>query len=155
MNNDREYLTKEKYEELQKEFEWLQSGRRKELADNLREAMTLGDLSENAEYHQAREDQANVEKRIKELEVILKNVVIVKQSKFDTVGVGATILLKKKGESENKQFYIVGTQEVDMEQNKISITSPLVQAMLDKKEGESFAFKSPKGIQEYKIISIK
>lgn len=153
--NRTEYLTKEKYEELQKEFEWLQSGRRKELADNLREAMTLGDLSENAEYHQAREDQANVEGRIKELEAILKNAVIVKQSKFNTVDVGATIVLQKKGENENKQFCVVGSQEADVEKNKISVTSPLVQAMLGKKEGETFTFKSPKGMQEYKIISIE
>lgn len=155
IDTDKEYLTKEKYEELQKEFEWLQSGRRKELADNLREAMTLGDLSENAEYHQAREDQATVEKRIKELEVILKNSIIVRQSKFDSVAVGATIVIQKKGENESRHFSIVGTQEVDMEKNKISLTSPLVQAMLGKKEGETFAFQSPKGMQEYKIISIK
>jgi len=153
--DSKEYLTKEKYEELQKEFEWLQTGRRKELADSLREAMTLGDLSENAEYHQAREDQANVEKRIKELEDILKNSVIVKQGKSDIVVIGATIILQKKGENETKQFHIVGTQEVDMEKNKISLTSPLVQAMLGKKEGELFTFKSPKGMQEYKIISIR
>ena len=155
MENEKEYLTKKKYRELQDELDWLQTGRRKELADNLREATSLGDLSENAEYHQAREDQAGVEKRIKELEVILKNAVLVKQDKFDDVDAGATVVVQKKGSSEDREFHIVGTQEVDMEKNKISVTSPLVQAMLGKKEGDSFSFKSPKGIQEYKIISIK
>ncbi len=155
MGNDKEYLTKEKYKELLEELDWLQTGRRKELADNLREATSLGDLSENAEYHQAREDQASVEKRITELEAILKNAVIVKQSKFDAVSAGATVVVQKNGEKDTKEFYIVGTQEVDMEKNKISVNSPLVQAMLGKKDGESFSFKSPKGIQEYKIISVK
>ncbi len=155
MDGDKEYLTKEKYKELQEELEWLQTGRRKELADNLKEATSLGDLSENAEYHQAREDQAGVEKRIKELEVILKNTVIVKQEKFDVVNAGATVVVQKKKEKEKKEFYIVGSQEADMEKNKISVTSPLVQAMLNKKVGDSFSFKSPKGMQEYDILSIK
>ncbi|MEA2112370.1 MAG: transcription elongation factor GreA [Patescibacteria group bacterium] len=155
MESDKEYLTKEKYRELVDELDWLQTGRRKEVADELREATSLGDLSENAEYHQAREDQAGVEKRIKELEVIIKNAVIVKQSKFNTVSAGATVVVKKKGDKESKEFYIVGTQEADIDQNKISVTSPLVNAMLDKKEGETFTFKSPKGMQEYKIISVK
>ena len=155
MDGDKEYLTKEKYKELREELEWLQTGRRKELADNLKEATSLGDLSENAEYHQAREDQAGVEKRIKELEVILKNTVIVKQEKFDVVNAGATVVVQKKKEKEKKEFYIVGSQEADMEKNKISVTSPLVQAMLNKKVGDSFSFKSPKGMQEYDILSIK
>lgn len=155
MENEKEYLTKDRYKELMEELDWLQTGRRKELADNLREAMTLGDLSENAEYHQAREDQASVEKRITELEVILKNAVIVKQNKFDVVSAGATVVVQKKESGENREFYIVGTQEVDMEKNKISVSSPLVQAMLGKREKESFIFKSPKGVQEYKIINIK
>jgi transcription elongation factor GreA len=155
MEKDKEYLTKEKYKELVEELDWLQTGRRKELADNLREATSLGDLSENAEYHQAREDQASVEKRITELEAILKNAVIVKQSKFDVVSAGATVVVQKNGEEDTREFSIVGTQEVDMEKNKISVNSPLVQAMLGKKDGESFSFKSPKGMQEYKIISVK
>ena len=154
MDTNKEYLTKEKFKELQDEFQWLQTGRRKELADNLREATSLGDLSENAEYHQAREDQASVEMRIKQLEIILKNVVIVKQERFSLVSAGATVVVQKKGDKDKREFYIVGTQEVDMENNKISVTSPLVKAMLGKKEGESFSFRSPKGIQEYKIISI-
>lgn len=151
----KEYLTKKKYKELKDELDWLQTGRRKELADSLREATALGDLSENAEYHQAREDQANAEKRIKDLEEILKNAVIFKQEKFETVEAGATVVVQKKDSSEKREFSIVGTQEADMENNKISTTSPLVQAMLGKKENESFTFNSPKGIQEYKIISIK
>lgn len=155
MEAEKEYLTKEKYEELQKELKWLQTGRRKELADDLREAISLGDLSENAEYHQAREDQASVEKRIKELKIILKNAVIVKRDKFNTVSAGAAVVVQKKGENSQKELYIVGTQEADMEKNKISTASPLGQAMLGKKQGDLFSFKSPKGIQEYKIISIK
>ena len=153
--DEKEYLTKKKYKELVDELDWLQTGRRKELAEHLREATSLGDLSENAEYHQAREDQAGVEKRIKELEVILKNAVIVKQDKFDSVDAGATVTVQKKGTTENREFQVVGTQEVDVNKNKISVISPLVQAMLGKKAGDIFSFKSPKGMQEYKVVSIK
>jgi len=153
--DEKEYLTKKKYKELVDELDWLQTGRRKELAEHLREATSLGDLSENAEYHQAREDQAGVEKRIKELEVILKNAVIVKQDKFDSVDAGATVTVQKKGATESREFSVVGTQEVDVNKNKISVISPLVQAMLGKKAGDIFSFKSPKGMQEYKVVSIK
>ena len=151
----KEYLTKEKYKEIKKELEWLKTGRRKELANSLKEAISLGDLSENAEYHQAREDQAGVEKRIKELEFVLENAIIVKQDKFNIANAGATVVVQKKGDKESRKFYIVGTQEADIAENKISVTSPLAQAMLGKKEGDSFSFQSPQGMKDYKIISVK
>ena len=155
MEIKKEYLTKEKYKELGTELEWLKTARRRELAANLKEAMSLGDLSENAEYHQAREDQAGAEKRIKELEMIFKNAVIVKESVFDRADVGAAVVIQRKGEKNRKEYFIVGSQEADMAKNKISVGSPLVKAMLGKKKGDSFSFESPQGIQEHKIIDIK
>ena len=151
----KEYLTKEKYKELANELDWLQTARRQELADSLKDARSLGDLSENAEYHQAREDQANAEKRITDLEAILQNAVLIKDNNFDKVEVGASVTVRKKNSDEKVEYAIVGSHEVDMAQNKISTTSPLVQAMLGKKKGETFSFKSPRGVQDYTIIGIK
>ncbi|MCK4386558.1 MAG: transcription elongation factor GreA [Candidatus Pacebacteria bacterium] len=155
MEIEKEYLTKKKYEELGGELEWLKTTRRQELAGRLKEALSLGDLSENAEYHQAREDQANAEKRIREIETILRNVAIVEGSSFDKIAVGATVTIQPKGKKDKVQYSIVGSQEADMAKNKISVASPLVQAMLGKKTGDSFFFESPQGIKNYKIIEIK
>ncbi len=150
-----EYLSQQKHKEFVDELDYLQTTRRQEIAENLKEARSLGDLSENAEYHQAREDQANIEKRIKDLEAILKDSVIIKKGVSSKVSVGATVIVQKKGEKEKKEFFIVGSQEANMAEGKISTSSPLVIAMLNKTKGEFFSFKSPKGQQEYKIISIK
>ena len=150
-----EYLSQQKYKEFVNELDYLQTTRRQEIAENLKEARSLGDLSENAEYHQAREDQANIEKRIKDLESIIKDAVIIKKGTSSKVSVGATVVVQKKGEKEKKEFSIVGSQEANMAEGKISISSPLVIAMLNKIKGESFSFKSPKGKQDYKIINIR
>ncbi|MFH0845911.1 MAG: transcription elongation factor GreA [Patescibacteria group bacterium] len=157
MKNSEEYLTEQKHRELVDELDFLRTTRRQEVADNLKEARSLGDLSENAEYHQAREEQANIEKRIKDLEAILKNAVLLgkKSSGNGKVDIGAIVTLQKKDEKNSITYTIVGSQEVDMSQNKISNSSPLVQAMLGKTKGESFSFKSPRGIQDYKILDIK
>ncbi len=150
-----EYLSQQKHKEFIDELDYLQTTRRQEIAQNLKEARSLGDLSENAEYHQAREDQANIEKRIKDLQAILDDAIIIKKGASSKVSVGATVIVQKKGEKEKKEFSIVGSQEANMAEGKISISSPLVIAMLDKIKGESFSFKSPKGKQDYKIIDIK
>ena len=155
MKNKREYLTKEKHQELAKEFEWLQTVRRRELSVALKEAISLGDLSENAEYHQAREDQVGVEQRIKELEAILKDVVIVEEKQFDRVNVGATVTLQNQEDKKKTEYLIVGTQEADMLKNRISVASPLVKATLGKKKGDLVSFESPQGTKNYKIIDIR
>ncbi|MCK5022230.1 MAG: transcription elongation factor GreA [Candidatus Pacebacteria bacterium] len=151
----KEYLTKKKYKELEEELGLLKTTRRQEVATALKEARSLGDLSENAEYHQAREDQANIEKRIEELEIILKDVEIVRGDVFTKVEVGANVVVQKSDSKTSVEYLIVGSQEANMAENKISISSPLVQAMLGKKKGELFSFKSPKSEQSYKIINIK
>lgn len=150
-----EYLSQQKYKEFVDELDYLQTTRRQEIAENLKEARSLGDLSENAEYHQAREDQANTEKRITDLQEILSNALILKKGSSSKVGVGATVVVQKKGDKEKREFIIVGSQEANMAESKISVSSPLVIAMLDKTKGESFSFASPKGKQDYKIIDIK
>jgi transcription elongation factor GreA len=148
-----EYLTKEKYKELEKELHNLQTVRRQEIAKNLEYAKSLGDLKENAEYHQAREDQANLEERIAYLDNILKTATIMKTRHSDTVGIGSTVIIKKKGGDE-KEIQIVGTEEADIASNKLSNTSPLGMAILGKKDGEVFSFEIPTGKVNYQVIKI-
>lgn len=156
MSTETQYLTNEKRAELQKELEYLRSERRKEVAEHLEYAKKLGDLSENAEYHQAREEQAEVEDRISRLENLLKNAITTEASAGDAITVGSTIRLEKKGDGTKSYLYsIVGSEEADMSQGKISNMSPLGSALLGHKEGDSVSVTTPKGTTEYKIVAIK
>lgn len=149
-----EYLTLEKKQLLEDELKMLQTVRRKEIADALEYAKSLGDLSENAEYHQAREDQANCEDRITHIEQILKNAVIMDGHTSGVVTVGATVTIVKKGEKEEKTFALVGSEEADSVSGKISNESPLGQALLGKKKGDKITVHAPKGEIEYTIVSL-
>lgn len=149
-----EYLTIEKKQELEDELNKLKSVRRKEVADALLYAKSLGDLSENAEYQQAREDQANCEERIAHLEQILKNAVIMDKHKGDSVIVGSTVTVVKKGNKEEKIFTVVGSEEADSFSGKISNESPLGQALLRKSVGDSVTVSAPKGEMVYTIKKI-
>lgn len=153
MKDEHEYLTASKFEEFKKELEQLKTVRRKEVAENLEYAKGLGDLSENAEYHEARDMQASVEDRIAKLEMILKSATIVSSHNTDAVSVGSVITVKK--DKEEKIFTIVGSEEADMSAGKISVRSPFGGASLGKKKGESFSFKTPSGMMEYTIVDIK
>lgn len=150
-----EYLSAEKRKELEKELEHLKTVKRKEVADGLEFAKSLGDLSENAEYIQAREDQANTEERIAKLEEILKSAVLVSKHHSNIVEVGSTVVVEKKGGTGKQKFQIVGSEESDMVSGKISNSSPLGVALHGKKKGEVAIFKSPKGSVEYTIIDIE
>lgn len=149
-----EYLTLEKKTELENELNQLKSVRRKEIADALEYAKSLGDLSENAEYHQAREDQANCEERIAHIEQILKNAVIADKHHAGVVEVGTTVTVVKKGGKEERQFMLVGSEEADSIGGKISNESPLGSALLGKSKGDSVTFPTPKGDTTYTIKSI-
>ncbi len=149
-----EYLTPEKKSELDAELNQLKTVRRKEIADALEYAKSLGDLSENAEYHQAREDQANCEERIAHIEQILKNAVIMDKHHAGSVEVGTTVTVTKKGEKEERQFTLVGSEEADSVNGKISNESPIGEALLGKKKGDSATFMTPKGEVTYTIKSI-
>ncbi len=152
---EKEYLTQEKYNELQAELHELKTVKRKEVAEHLEHARSLGDLSENAEYHEARDDQAQTEARILQIESILKNAEIVVHVSGDTVEVGSKITVQKDGESKNIQFILVGSEEADITLGKISHHSPLGAALFGKKKGESFEFQSPRGTVKYKIVDVK
>ena len=149
-----EYLTLEKKNELEQELKHLKSVRRKEIADALEYAKSLGDLSENAEYHQAREDQANCEDRINHVEQILKNAVVMDKHHAVVVEVGTTVVIVKKGKKSEKHISLVGSEEANSLENKISNESPLGKALLGKKKGDTVTVISPKGEVLYTIKSI-
>lgn len=152
---EREYLTKEKYKILSDELDYLKKVKRKEVADQLEYAKSLGDLSENAEYHEARDMQGVVEDRIKKLESILKNAVMVSSHGTDAVAVGSKVTVSKNGDKSEKIYTIVGEEESDFASGKISVHSPFGIAILKKKKGESFTFNAPSGPITYKIITIE
>ncbi len=147
-------LSQEKFDELKIELERLTTVVRKEIADSLEYARSLGDLSENAEYQAARELQAATEERIRRLEHIIKSAVIVSEKKKDTVGFGSKVMIRKKGDKSEHAYTIVGSEEADMHEHKISHLSPLGDAMLGKKKGDTFTFSTPSGRQEYTIVEI-
>lgn len=154
-NKEQEYLTKGKYEELVKELDVLKKVKRKEVAESLEYAKSLGDLSENAEYHDARELQANTEDRISKLEIILKSAKIVSSYHGETIGIGSTVTIQKKGETASKVYKIVGSEEADMSTGKLSNKSPIGIAMMGKVKGDIFSYGAPSGVVVCKIIDVK
>ncbi len=154
MAETKQYLTHEKFNELTKELENLKTVRRKEVAESLEYAKSLGDLSENAEYQEARGDQAEVEDRIKQIEAILIVAEIVELHHTEKADIGSTVTISKKGDSKSRVYKIVGSEEVDIANNKISLQSPIGEAMHGKRKGDEFSFKAPAGSISYKIVDI-
>jgi transcription elongation factor GreA len=150
---DKEYLTKEKFEEFKLELAELKGKKRKEIAESLEYAKSLGDLSENAEYHEARDAQATIEDRIARLEELLKTAQIVSSNTGDMVNVGSVVTVEKDG--KKFEYSIVGSEEADVTTNKISMKSPFGQSILGKKKGDNFTFTAPSGEITYKITNIK
>lgn len=155
MTENANHLTQEKFEELTKELEHLKTNKRKEIAESLEYARSLGDLSENAEYQEAREVQAVTEERIKQLEMVLQDPQIVSHKKGNMVSLGSTVIIQKEGEKETHEYRIVGSEEADMQERKISYISPLGDAMMGKNKGETFTFETPNGKQNYTIKSVE
>lgn len=155
MATDKEFLTKEKFEELSKELDFLKKSKRKEVAENLEYAKSLGDLSENAEYHEAREAQANLEDRIAKLEAMLKSVEIADTKRGEGISFGSEVTIQKEGDSEEKVFRLVGSEESDISSGRISIHSPIGEALLEHKVGEIVSVRTPKGKVNYKIVRVK
>ena len=155
MTEVQSYLTPEKFEELKKELEHLKTVRRKEVAESLEYARSLGDLSENAEYQEARDMQAAIEERISHLEQVIKEAKIVANDKRgDVIGLGSEVSIKKEGEKEERSYTIVGSEEANIHEHKLSYLSPLGEALMGKAKGESFIFETPAGKQSYKILKV-
>jgi transcription elongation factor GreA len=155
MDTEAQYLTQEKFAELKKELAYLKADRRKEVAEHLEYAKKLGDLSENAEYHQAREEQAEVEDRIGRLENLLKNAKITVKSGVDVVTIGSTVRVEREGDNKSMLYIIVGSEEADTAQGKISNLSPIGSALIGHKVGETVTVNTPKGSARYAIAEIK
>ena len=155
MNPTSSYLTEEKLKALEAELDMLKTEKRKEILEALEFAKSLGDLSENAEYHQAREEQGKLEERIATIENLLRNSTVVKKHHAGVVEVGATVMVQKEGSKEKQTFSVVGSEEADVLAGKISNNSPLGQALLGKKKGDKASFKTPKGEILYTILGIE
>jgi transcription elongation factor GreA len=156
MQTEVQYLTSEKRAELEKELNFLKTDRRKEIAEHLEYSKKLGDLSENAEYHQAREEQALAEDRISRLESLLKSAVMIGDDvNSEVITIGSTFRLQKDGDNKSYIYTIVGSEEADMNHGKISNISPLGSALLGHKKGEKVKVTTPKGTIEYTVIIIK
>lgn len=154
MTDTQTYLTKEKFEELKKELEHLKTVRRKEVAESLEYARSLGDLSENAEYQEARDMQAAIEERIAHLEQVIKEAKIVSNEKGDVVGLGSEVCIQKVGDKANICYTIVGSEEANIHDKKLSFLSPLGEALMGKTKGEEIHFETPGGKQKYKVLKV-
>lgn len=145
-------LSQEKFDETVKELEHLKTVRRTEIAKSLEYARSLGDLSENAEYQEARDLQAATEERIKKLEDLVKHAKIVTDGKKkNEVGFGSKVSIKKEDSSDIHEYTLVGSEEADMRIKKLSHVSPLGAALMGKKRGDTFTFETPNGKQTYTI----
>jgi transcription elongation factor GreA len=155
ITDDNTYLSREKFDELTKELEHMKTIRRREIAEQLEYARSLGDLSENAEYEEARNLQAATEDRIRQIEEQLARARIIEHTKGGVVSLGSIVTIQKVGEKEELTYEVVGSAEANMQEHKISHLSPLGSALMGKKKGDSFAFNTPKGAQKYKIVAVK
>ncbi len=149
------YLTEEGLEDLKKELDELINVKRPENIQAIKEARSLGDLSENAEYDAARNEQAVIEARIKQLEKMLENVSIITDVASDKVSIGNTVAIKYVDDDEEDEYKIVGSQEADPFESKISNESPIAQALFDHKVGDVVTVESPNGSYDIEIIDIK
>lgn len=149
------YLTDDGFKKLEEEVEHLKSVKRIEIANRIKEAKELGDLSENAEYADARDEQSFVEGRIMEINDVLKNAQVISSLKSEPnrVDIGDAITVEKDGQKQ--EYTIVGSNEADPAQGRISNESPLGQAFLGKHTGDECEVQTPKGAVVYKIVEIK
>ena len=154
---EKQLLTKKGYDERVARLEELKVVRRKEVAQKLKEAREQGDLSENAEYDAAKDEQRDIETQIAELEEILKNAEVVQDNNTDkdAIKMESVVKLHDVEYDEDIEYVIVGSSEADSLNNKISNESPLGAAMLGKKVGDTVKVEAPAGVIEYKIISVQ
>ncbi len=153
---DKKILTPEGLKKLQEELENLTSNKRKEISERIKIAKEFGDLSENAEYQEAKEQQSFIEGRILELESIIKTAEVADKAPADgkkIVRIGSHVLVSR--DNQNLNFTIVGSTEADPVNKKISLESPLGEALLDREVGEEVEVKLPSGLARYKILEIK
>src|SRR6185436_19185755 len=145
------YLTPEGEIKLKAELAELKGPRREELAQRLRSAIQMGDLSENADYHKAKEDQAFLEGRIQEIEAALRTAVIIEKQHGDTVNVGSHVTVQEE-DFDPETFYVVGAKEADPRNGRISNESPIGNALMGHKAGDIVEAETPGGKLKFKIL---
>nr|WP_072514337.1 transcription elongation factor GreA [Ndongobacter massiliensis] len=151
------FLTQEGYDKLEAELEYLKATKRQDIAEKIRVARGFGDLSENAEYDAAKEEQAQLEERIYSIEQQLKNAKIIeddRESAGDAVKIGSTVRVFDVEYKEEMTFTIVGTVEANPKKQKISNESPLGKALIGAKVGATVTVETPGGMVEYKILEL-
>lgn len=149
------YLTSAGLDEIKNELDTLKKVKRPEIIKAIKEARALGDLSENADYHAAREEQAIIEGRIQELEYMVDNAVIITEGTSDRVKMGVNVTIKYEDDDDTEEYKIVGSMEADPFDNKISNESPIAKAIMGKKKGDVVTVESPNGKYNIEIIEIK
>ena len=149
-------LTREGFEKLEKDLEYYTSVRRNEIAEQIAVARGFGDLSENAEYDEAKNEQSRIEAKIVEMENALRNCIIIEDEDVstETIGVGNIVKAKNLSRKEDQTFAIVGANETDPKAMKISIESPIGAALLGKKVGQTVTVDIPAGSMKLKIVEI-
>jgi transcription elongation factor GreA len=150
------FLTREGYQKLQDELDYLRTQKREEIANRLHEAMEGGELIENAEYEAAKNEQAFVEGHIKELEMLLATAHIIDEQSTTgkVVQVGSSIVIQEEGSKEKEEYTIVGVAEADPAEGKISNESPLGRTLLNHKEGDVIQVDAPAGAFTVKLIKV-
>ena len=150
-------LTAERLAELEQELNWLKTVREKEVAELIKEARSFGDLSENSEYDEAKNEQSKLYGRIAEVENILAHAVVITDSEVasDTVGLGCTITVKDLELEEEERYEIVGSQEADPLNGRLSEDSPFGKALLGKNKGDDVTVEAPAGLIHYQILDIQ
>ena len=150
------FLTREGYEKLQEELDFLRSDKREQIAIRLHEAIEGGELLDNAELEAAKNEQAFVEGRIKELEILLATARVVddKSAQADTIQVGTKVVIQEEGSKDKEEYVIVGAAEADPAKGRISNESPLGKALVNHREGDKVQVDAPAGSFQVKIIKV-
>jgi transcription elongation factor GreA len=150
-------MTSSGYETLKEELRWRQQEERPRIIEAISEARSHGDLSENAEYHSAKETQSINEGRVNELEDLIARAEVIDVSKLsgETIKFGATVVLVDEDTEEKKTYQIVGDQEADVKSGRISISSPIARALIGKGVGEEIEVNAPGGARGYEIIEVR
>ena len=156
MSNKEVILTYEGLKKLEDELEQLKGVKRREIAERIKQALSFGDISENSEYDEVKNEQAHMEIRIVHLETLLKNAKVIDEDEVSTesVSLGSKVKLKNVDSHEEVEYHIVGSTEVDPARCKISNESPVGEALIGKKVGESVRILAPGGVIKFKILNI-
>lgn len=156
MDNKQVKLTEDGLKQLEEELEYLKTKKRKEVSEKIKVALGFGDLSENSEYDEAKNEQAQVEARIVSVENMLKNAIVIDESERDTskVELGATVTIHDIEFDEDITYKIVGSTEADPDEGRLSDESPLGKSLMGKDEGEMIDVDAPAGVIQYKILKI-